>query len=100
MKYMLHYQWHNRPKNQIEAELYDQIKLADRKVFDQDTLNLYKTYLFGFVEGLARKHKRCTPVKLSFPESQSSSGDVSIFVGTGDTSTLRATFLRIGSDAL
>jgi hypothetical protein len=93
MKYLFYYKGSNNPKNKLESEVYEYLKQGDRLPFDDTSLLRTQGAILHQVNNLNHKYNRCTPVKLKFQEQRS--GDISLFIGSGDTSPFNATFLKV-----
>lgn len=93
MNYLFYYKGSNNPKNQLETEVYDYLKQGDRLPFDEEALIRTKDAILHQVNNLNKKHKRCHPVRLQF--KYTTKGDISLFIGDGDTSPFQATFLKV-----
>ena len=93
MNYLFHVQFALTPKNNLEKEVYEYLKQGNRLPVSTEGMERLQQAMLYYVQNLNLKHKRCSPVALSFQPLKN--GDIALFIGHGDVSSFRATFLKV-----
>lgn len=92
MNYLFFYRGSNNPKNKAESEVWAMLQNLDRMLLDELELAEVQQMILNQVQNINQINKRCTPVTLKFSERLK--GDITIFIGKGDTSPVHAEFLK------
>jgi len=97
MKYLFYYKGSRNPKNKADIFAYVFLKTFDRQLFSKVYVKDAQSIMLDKIKLINAENPRCTPVILKFNEDLAS-GDISLFVGDGDTTSFQATFLKVRED--
>jgi len=94
MRYLYYYQGSLNPKNKVEELFYHYLKSFNRSLFLYMDLGVIMEEMKKEAAKISQENKRCRPVEIKF-SPVNPNGDIHLFVGTGDTTSFKATFLKI-----